>query len=319
MRFQNRQFQNRLDQQRKYTRGKKTFPQTDWEIFLSKIGLASKKAKITVALILAFLVYIVYIPNFLYIKTVQINGITPPKRGEIQKVAESYLNKKLPLPQKNLGLLSTEKLKNYLLKNNQSILKIEKITKVFPNNLIINITPRQDSFIIESKNGYFAISNDGLISKTLSGELTATSTLPNELILIKLAGDETLFVGQQAFAPDSANSLKTFYSQAQESIKSTVDYFEMSSLEESDIVARSNGKFNVLFNLKIDSEELGQRLKLLFSQFTDQELYNLEYVDVRFEDRGYVCHKYQPCVKDIQLLNNEATGTPENLQENLNN
>lgn len=316
VRFQNQGFQKQLDHQRNYKRGKKTFPQTNWGVFLSKIGLGSVITRLMVSVILLLLVYLVYVPNFLFIKTIQINGITQPKRTEVQKVAESYLNKKLPWPQKNLALLSVKGLENYLLKNNQSILRVEKITKSYFNNLIINIVPREDTFVIESKNGYYSVANDGLITKIVSDGVTATSVLPSSLILIKLTSDDSLYIGQQALSSEAAKFLKIFFNTAPEIIKSEVDYYTLSSLAEPSISAITKNKFRVKFNLEADPEEFTERLKLLFMQFSDQEIYNLEYVDMRYQDRGYVCHKSQPCVNNILLPKNNATGSPENFNTN---
>lgn len=317
VRFQNQGFQKQLDRQRNYKREKKTFPQTDWGVFLSKIGLGSILTRIIIASILISLIYLVFIPNFLFVKIIQINGITQPERGFAQKVVESYLNKKLPWPQKNLSLLSTKGLEKYLLKNNQSILKVEKITKVYFNTLIINVVPRQDIFIIESKNGYYSMANDGLITKIISAEANAASVLPSTLILIKLTNDESLYVGQQAFTSNSAMSLKQFFDQAQDILKSPVNYYEIDSLNEADITAITKNEFKLKFNFKTDAPELARRLKLLFSQFSDAEIASMEYVDMRYKDRGYVCHKFQPCVNQVKLPSqNSASSSPENLIPN---
>ncbi|MFA5990769.1 MAG: hypothetical protein WC794_00790 [Candidatus Doudnabacteria bacterium] len=317
VRFQNQGFQKQLDKQRNYKRGKRTFPQTDWGVFLSKIGLSSIKTRLFVLTILFLLVYLVYIPNFLFIKIIQINGIAQPKRAEVQKVVESYLSQKLPWPQKNLILLSTTGLENYVLKNNQSILKIDKITKSYFNTLIINVTPRQDTFVIESKNGSFGVANDGLITKIIYTDSSATTTLPSALVLIKLTSDESLYVGQHVLSSETASSLKQFFDQFPEIIKTPVSYFEINSLNEADITAITKNKFQIKFNIKTDPLELIRRLKLLVSQFSDTEIASLEYIDMRYEDRGYVCHKNQPCVAEVKLPSqNTASSSPENLNPN---
>lgn len=317
MRFQNQGFQKQLDKQRNYKRGKKTFPQTDLGVFLSKIGLGSIKTRLFVTIILLLLIYLVYVPNFLFIKTIQINGITQPKRAEVQKVVESYLSNKLPWPQKNLMLLSTKRLENYLLQNNQSILRVDKISKNYFDSVIINVVPRQDTFVIQSKIKSFGVANDGLVTKIIYPDPAVTSTLPSTLILIKLTNDESLFVSQQILKPETATSLKQFYDQSPDILKSPVNYFELASFNDSTITAIVKNKFAVKMNLNADFIDLARRLKLLFSQFSDQEIMSLEYVDMRYEDRGYVCHKYQPCVGEIKLPSqNTASGSPENLIPN---
>ena len=68
------------------TNVKKNFPTNRLGSFLSKIGLGSILTRIIIASILISLIYLVFIPNFLFVKIIQINGITQPERSFAQKL-----------------------------------------------------------------------------------------------------------------------------------------------------------------------------------------------------------------------------------------
>ncbi|MBI5530140.1 MAG: hypothetical protein HY918_01425 [Candidatus Doudnabacteria bacterium] len=313
VRFQNRGFQKQLDSQRNYKRTKKTLPQTDWGVFLSKIGLGSWPARLGSLALFLFIIYIVFIPNLFFIKNVTINGLDESKTADVKTVAESFLKKSLPWPQKNILLLSKNKLTKYLLENNQSVLKVDKITKDFPNTLVINITPRLDTFTIIAQSGVYAAANDGLIKKQLAPEYTASTTLPNGLILIKLTTSETLFAGKHAFPAETANFLLTINNQVPNIVKSPLEHFELADQPNTDLTVFTQSGLKLLFDLKSDPQVVAERLQLLLSQFSDADLKSLDYVDMRFDSRGYICKKGAACVKNTILPVNNATDTTDSI------
>jgi cell division septal protein FtsQ len=313
VRFQSQSFRQQLDRQRNYKRDKKTVPQTDWGVFLSTIGLGSTLSKILSLLALCAIIYLVYIPNFLFVKNIQFMGLSESQSGSVKGTTEEFLNKHLPWPQKNLLLLSKNKLNAFLVKNNQNVLKVEKIEKDFPNGLKISITPRTEKFLVDAPNGIFTVANDGLIKNQLAENLNASTSLPSGLIFIKLKTKETIFAGKNAFPSATADFLLQAYGQLPKIIKNQVEKFEISEPPDYDITALTNSGFKIYLDLKSDLPKILQRFDLVFSQISDGDKKNLSYIDMRFAEKGYVCLKTQPCANVTIPAVNQATSTPENL------
>jgi cell division septal protein FtsQ len=310
IRFQNSRFTRKLESARTYKRTTRILPKNSREIFLAKIGLSSLLAKIATGLGLAALIYLVYIPNFLFIKHIEVNGGDQETKNTVVNISNSYLGKKLPWPQQNILLLSKDKLKKYVAENDQKILTIDKITKHFPNSLIINITPRVDNFLIQAPSSTdFTISNDGIITSEFIAN--ASTTLPSLPILIKLDSGDGLIVGQQAISKNKIAFINDTNIKLPAIIKSPLDYYKFSNLQSNDLTVYSKLGFKVLLDTNSDFTETLNRLRLLFSQFSDVELKKLYYVDMRFEGKSYVCEKANACVKDINLSpQTNATSTP---------
>ena len=104
--YQTRGFKNQLRSARAYKRPQKVLPKNSAEVFLSKIGLGSWLSRWATLLAFFLLIYIVFVPNFLFIKLVNVNGADAATNADAKTLAASYLNKNLPWPQKNLILNS---------------------------------------------------------------------------------------------------------------------------------------------------------------------------------------------------------------------
>lgn len=280
---------------------------------MSKIGLSSTLSKTLTILALCLVVYIVYIPNFLFVKNITLSGLNENQLGSVKNTTAEFLNKHLPWPQKNLLLLSKNKLTDFLLQNNQNILSVEKIEKDFPNGLKIYILPRVDRFAANTPNGIFTIANDGLIKNQLAENLNASTTLPNGLILIKLNTKETIFAGKNAFPKSTAEFLTQAYAQLPKIIKSPVESFELSQAPDYDITALTSSGLKIYLDLKSDLPKILQRLDLVFSQISEPEKNNLSYIDMRFTEKSFVCQKNQPCAKIFIPAATQPTSTPESL------
>jgi hypothetical protein len=55
-----------------------------------------------------------------------------------------------------------------------------------------------------------------------------------------------------------------------------------------------------------------EQLALLLTNIGEQKN-NLEYIDMRIKDRGFVCYKSSPCVKDA-LIFTQATSSTTTLE-----
>lgn len=308
-RFQNSRFKHRLLEARGYKRPVRGKPSGAVGIFLSKIGMGSWLSQFITLLVFLFLIYLTFVPNFFFVKYITINNSQIDDKSTIEILVNSYLSKKLPWPQKNLVLLSKTGLKNFLLKNDQKILSINAINKKFPSTLILNINPRFDKFVIQtSDNNDFLVSNDGLITGEIF--LTASQTLPNALIPIKLPYSDGLIIGRQAFNQTQIAFINQSQSQLPDIAKSPIDYYELTALEIPDITVYFKTGPKIYFSVNADSTRALNRLKLLFFQFKDLEIKKIQYIDMRFGDNGYVCLKGTACVQDINLP--AASTTPVN-------
>jgi len=308
IRFQNSRFKNRLSRARTYKRQIHVRPSGRGEIFLSKIGLSSWFSRFATLLVFIFLIYLVFIPNIFFVKQVIINTTQTADKPAIQALTNSYLSKRLPWPQKNLILLSKKGLSDFLLKNDQKILKVSGINKKFPSTLVIAITPRVDQFLIQTASSTnFSVANDGLVTGEVFAD--ASGALPGNLTLVKLDNSDGLIIGHKVFSQSQTDFLNQLQQQLPGIVKLPINYYGLDSLNTPDLTVYFKGGFKIMISLNADTAATLNHLSLLFSQFSAADAQKLYYVDMRFGDNGYVCDKGTACVQSVILPNNNASGT----------
>lgn len=297
VRFQNRGFRNRLNSQRNYKRSVRNLPQTDWAVFLSKVGLGSWLSRILTLAVFLLLVYIVYIPNFFFIKQITITGLNQVSENQIKNSVSSFLKKQTPWPQKNLLLMSKTKLGVFLIENNKQILQINKISKKFPNTLSLGFTERVDKFVIQTlSREYYALSQDGLITSRIYPD--ASGNLPSGLILIKLNKDSLLNLNQKPFKQGEFDFILNTASRMPGSLKTDITNFEVSDFLNPYFSINTKIGFVIKLDPSSDFEKTLNRLNLLIGQILPGDLKNLSYIDLRFVDRAYTCSKNNHCTND---------------------
>lgn len=308
IRFQNTGFKHRLQAQRGYKRQARALPDTDWAVFFSKIGLGSWVSRIATLLIFFLLIYVIYIPNFLFIKHINITGVSGNDLVSAQSTVNSYLNKPLPWPQKNLILLSKFKLNNFLISNNKKILKVNSINKKFPSTLVIRLEPRTDEFAVQTPLAFYTVSGDGLI--TGERDFGASGTLPSLPILIKIDKNDSFAAGQRIFSQGTTDFVKELNNRLPTIVKNPISEYQLATAETPDIIVYFKNGFRTMFDATSDLNKILTRFTFLVNQYSEADFKKLDYIDMRFEGRGYVCSKGNPCVKDINLPNNASTTQP---------
>ncbi len=306
IRFQNSYFQKRLQEARGYKRAKRILPQTQLGVLLAKVGLGSWTARLFTLLILLLLIYAVYIPNIFFIKNIQISGIEASGQAAVATSVQSFLNHRLPWPQKNLFLLSRPGLNDFLIRNNQQILKVDKISKKIPNTLIINIIPRTGAFVIQTLKGNYTISNDGLVSQKL---FTDHSTTSSPLNVVKIIKDVGISPGQKAFDQGRVNFLNGLFKQLPDIVKAPIQSLELTDLDLPDLTVNVQSGLNLFFDLNQDLLTILNQLKELLARQSSAQQKNLYYIDMRFKNKSYLCYKGTACVNDINLSKPAATTT----------
>src|SRR5258708_3868153 len=184
IRFQKQDFRRQLEHARNFKRPVKKIPATPGEVFLDFLGLDTRLGKFVAVVLAIALLCLIYLPNFFFVQRVVIQGLGQEEEGLAQVTVKNFLNQKSWLPQKNLLLLSSPALKNYLLNNNAKVLGVELISKKFPHTLILALLPRIEQFFITLPQGTFIASNDGLLVKQAA--INATSAPESGLINLKI-------------------------------------------------------------------------------------------------------------------------------------
>jgi hypothetical protein len=151
--------------------------------------------------------------------------------------------------------------------------------------------------------------NDGVILRQLSKEtgVLPSSTLP----ILEVQESMETKIGQRPLEKPVFNSILQIKNAFSKEIKTPVKRMSLKVANYPDIEVFSES-FKVWLALDDRLGEALEQLALLLTNIGEQKN-NLEYIDMRIKDRGFVCYKSSPCVKDA-LIFTQATSSTTTLE-----
>ncbi len=162
IRFQNRQFNQKLLQARTFKRTARPIPEGSFNRFLNQIGLGTIWRKLLTIIIVGGAVYLIYIPNFLTWQTLVVEGMSDANRIATEAVINDSLQS-TPFynPQQNLLFLSKKRITEAAM-NVSAVNKVDRIDRDFKNKTVtVYIHSKYERFLVRSADQIFDVYNDG--------------------------------------------------------------------------------------------------------------------------------------------------------------
>lgn len=328
IRFQQKGFTEKVRAAKSYKRTFQRVPETEQEKWLAGMGLDSWWSRSLVIIGILLLIYLVYVPNFLYTKTIYIAGANDEQKNRAMDVVNNFFDDSIAFwPQQNILLLNKQKLEKYLLGNDQEILKVNKIKKGI-NSLTIEVEIKQSKFVLQTPKDSFILYNDGSVFQVMSDQQFSSP----DLLVIKTNRLERLEVKQNFLSEKIINTIQLLQKGYADEIKTPISYFEIPTLEkikpptlspeteqttvENEFVVvpdelnvyspidskvKDSRNFKAIFNTTSDINKSLTQLNALLVQIPQAQRSKLFYIDMRFSDRSFVCLIATPCYSSPTL------------------
>lgn len=311
IKYQNLKFKKELERARQYRRMPRRLPKTALEYFCEKIGLNSLKAKLLVLLVIGLLFYLTFVPNFFFIKNVEIEGSNLQHKPEHEAAINTYLNHSKIWPQKNLRLLNVNGLKQALLTDEWAA-KVEKIKKNWPDRLHIQLVERREFVLVETPNRRMIFSDDGHYLKTLD----AGDTPP--INLVKIISQEEL-TSNQNLSTENLKLISILQERIPEICRSTITYYTLNPTTNPDLEVNTAAGYKLFFDTNSDANETLDNLSVLLGKLSPNDKNRLAYIDLRIKNKAYVCYKDTACTQmaRFQPPTNTGTSTSSNATSSL--
>lgn len=293
IKYRGLRFKRELERARKWKRPARQLPETAWENLLKKIGLAGWKTRLLLGVLFAGLIYLIWIPNFLYIKSFEVTGKNLKHEPEHRENVAAFLNSGRFWPQKNLALLSSGRLRQKLLAK-PWVIAVKRVQKTWPNKLKIELEERREYALLESREKKYVFSNDG---RNLSS-LEASST-PAE-ILINLKTPEEV-KPEQELPAELLSFIGLLQNRIPEICRSTVSSYTIHPLTNPDLEAETAAGYKVIFDTSYDNTENLANLSVLMDKLSPDEKNRLYYVDLRIKNKAFVCFKGTSCTQNQEI------------------
>ncbi len=346
VRFQHKQFTGKLVTARNYKRSASAIPETGFEKILTRIGIGSTWSQIGLGILVAVLLYLIYLPNFLTVKTITISGLSDTQARDLElAIRNEVANTHFFYPEKNLVFLRN-KIVYDAAATLPDISTIASIHKSYSKQeLVIEAESKYEKFLVKSDDHVYDIFNDGLYKGEAGVSLEAWEGVVNpHMIKIHIpgtvsAGNKTQFLNRDLVKyidtlNQKLNLLPNFsvayyeFKQAEERLKQPQEavvenifteataetetssqiteevkpesiVLPINSAEVHAVVYKNNSqnKYRVIFDATKNVQKSVDNLKLLLSQTAPERYSQLSYIDLRLEERAYICLQGAVCNK----------------------
>jgi cell division septal protein FtsQ len=310
IRFQRRAFKQQLREARVYKRDPLKNQRTASSNILKILGGGSPLAKLAIGFTLILAIYLVYVPNFLYVKNIEIAGLDSRNAQDVKFLLAQYFASQKFFPKNNILLLPKKDLTSYLLSGDKDLLKVS-LNRKFPQTLKISAELRKNQYLITVQQGQFVVSNDGLV--TLAENSSSTSG--SALTLIKIRDDIALQVNLPYPNQQQLEAVAFLNSRLPEKINDSINYFELQNFKQTDIIAVTEGGYKIFLDSNTDLSDTLNKLHLLLISIAPQDVKRLFYIDMRVKNRGYVCLKGTPCAVSQPIVNTSTSTASSTLEK----
>jgi hypothetical protein len=341
VRFQHKQFTGKLVTARNYKRTALAIPETKLEKFLTKIGLGSKLTQIGLGIIILALIYVIYLPNFLTVETITINGLSESQARDFEiAIRDEIAGSSFFYPEKNLLFLRNKVVYNALAKV-PSVANVATIYKtISKQELTIEAESKYEKYLVSTPEKVYDVFNDGVFKGEAGVQQDLWLGLVNPaMIKIQIPGEVSANKFEQFFHADLTNYLDSLNARLTQVPNVKVAYYKfeqakqveitptdvltdadsstveeiseqekpepiqislpINSAEVHAVIYKNNSQntYRVIFDATKDVQKSIDNLKLLLSQTAPDRYAQLSYVDLRLEERAYLCLQNTPCDK----------------------
>lgn len=162
VRFQHKQFKSKLDSARSYKRTSRAIPESSFDRVMTAIGLPARWSQILVLVLFAGLFYLAYVPNFLSIESIHIQGLSDAQAQDLEaslrrQIADSHFFN----PQHNILFFDKDSV-DRALADVPSVHFIASLNKdIRGRSLYIEAESKYDRFLLAAPEQVFDVYNDG--------------------------------------------------------------------------------------------------------------------------------------------------------------
>lgn len=310
----------KVDAARNYKRRARFIPTHPFDVALANIGLNSRWKQIAALLVLSVIVYGVYFAQPLRLQKIEVTGMNPEINAELQAKLWQRLDE-IPFynPQRNILFFDTGILAQ-ALREDERVYTVDSHSKqLWQRSFTAKVTPKKERFLVATNNKVYDVYNDGNIKGIHTSDVGTWSRLqPDGVLKVMLYGnlenEQSLIFDYRLIslldkteAAVGSRKLPKLHSIAFQRAPKIVPEGEQqipvlrSPVNADELILRLERGGGVQFSVFVDPRaDIGaslDRLAVIMDQMESFRKAKLYYVDVRLEERGFVCLVDAPCAK----------------------
>jgi len=154
-----------------------------------------------------------------------------------------------------------------------------RISKIYPNNLQIEIKQNIPTAIWQEGNQFFTVDNNGVILKEVSSD-----NVEFELPIIKFSTSTPVIIGNKIIDQNKLQFIVSAQKETDKYFDFQIKIFKIPHNTNQHISAITSEGWEILFSLELNIDDQINNLKLLIKEKLPERK-NLNYIDLRLGDR----------------------------------
>ena len=293
-------------------------PLTPKRIFLRKIGLGNIFSWLLVVGLFSGLIYLSFFPNYFSVKKIVLHGGTATLRTQVTNDINGFLNRRRfsILRGDSYFWLDSDGLKKFLASADPELESTTSFVKHLPDSLDVYLVQRNISYEIMTNNGVWSAFSDGKINERLEA---ISSSTPDRLDVV-IPRDVEFSVGIPFVDSTTLSSISHTKTAIEKRLKLSVYYLYLPPFQSDNLIPSTsivsvlkdriapnesvwvvgneqNPHFMLILNHLIDYNQVVAKLNNLLGETSQARFLQIRYIDMRLEERGYICLIESPCSK----------------------
>lgn len=265
-------------------------------------------------------IYSFIFSSFLEVEKIPIVGLKKISSDEIQQEVNNLKNGKYLelIPKNNFLFLRSGKIKQKLKDKFKRIDEVE-VEKKFPNQIKIKITERNTILVLCAEgNCYFVDRNGNAYAKA---DFNSDELKQNNLIKLIDESNKKIKEGENIFSEKFVKFVTNVSSKFKEKLNIDLfDEYRTRSCVAEEIIVQTSRGWDIYLSTRFPIKKSIRMIKILFDkQLTLKEINNLEYIDLRSENKIFYRMKGDATKeeKEIEAMKKDETKQKDLLEKNI--
>ena len=245
----------------------------NWKVYLVAVAILA---------VIASVVYILCFSPYLKIKDIRVEGTQKISGNEIINLSKQALSGREHwiIPKDSVVFFNGTKLKGFLLKQ-ASLIKSVDVVRSMSGLLVIKIQERQKAILFCDAQKCYNIDDGGLIFEE------APAIYGGMAVALKDNSGREAKVGDSAVGAELVSFIKEARRLLNERVNLNLIYFEIGSHPSAEVNAITVEDWKIIFDPNRDAGDQIAALKLVLDDQIKEQRDNLEYIDLRVNNRVY--------------------------------
>jgi cell division protein FtsQ len=230
-------------------------------------------------------IWFLFYSSYFQIEKIEVSGTEKISPEEIKLIIDDQIKNSRFLIFKQNNIFLFNKMKAYQKINSQYALEHIEIRKKMPNTILVGIKEKTAALILGSNDRFYEIDVNGAAIREIFNEEKEKIKNDKQLLIVYDESNQEVNIKEKIFEPNTIQFIIALKNNLSEKTNIKIATLKIPNRESNEIKVLTEKGYYIYFRSDKDVLPQIEKLNLTLNKIEEQK--NLEYIDLRFEDRVY--------------------------------